>query len=160
MNSLPTEPRGKRKNSGVGSLYLLQQIFPTQELHWGLLHYRQILYQLSYQGIPMLQLTSRKVQFIEFWCYIRKEHPQLSKDSIKALLSFLTVNLCEVRFSSYTSTKTTHHKRLKAKAGPRIQRSPTKLDAKETYDYLKQNCYEIVFFSKVRLFFTKIHYLC
>ena len=32
-----------------GSLSLLQGIFPTQELDWGLLHCRQILYQLSSQ---------------------------------------------------------------------------------------------------------------
>ena len=31
----------------MGSLSLLQQIFPTQELNQGLLHCRQILYQLS-----------------------------------------------------------------------------------------------------------------
>ena len=30
----------------VGSLFLLQGIFPTQELNWGLLHCKQILYQL------------------------------------------------------------------------------------------------------------------
>ena len=39
---------GKSKNTGVGSLPLLQRIFPTQELNWGLLHCRWILYQLSY----------------------------------------------------------------------------------------------------------------
>ena len=49
-DSLPTEPQGKPNNTGVGSLSLLQGIFPTQELNWGLLHCRQILYQLSYQG--------------------------------------------------------------------------------------------------------------
>ena len=38
------------QNIGVGSLCLLQQIFPTQELNQGLLHCRQILYQLNYQG--------------------------------------------------------------------------------------------------------------
>ena len=38
------------QETGVGSLSLLQRIFPTQELNWGLLHCRQILYQLSYQG--------------------------------------------------------------------------------------------------------------
>ena len=38
-------------NTGVGSLSLLEVIFPTQELNWGLLNRRQILYQLSYQGI-------------------------------------------------------------------------------------------------------------
>ena len=35
------------KNTGVGSLFLLQGIFPTQELNQGLLHCRWILYQLS-----------------------------------------------------------------------------------------------------------------
>ena len=49
-DSLPSEPPRKPKNNGVGSLSLLQGIFPTQELNQGLLHYRQILYQLSYQG--------------------------------------------------------------------------------------------------------------
>ena len=34
----------------VGSLSLLQRIFPTQESNWGLLHCRQILYHLSYPG--------------------------------------------------------------------------------------------------------------
>ena len=45
---LPSEPRGKPKNTEVGSLSLLQGIFPTQELNWGLLHGRWILYQLSH----------------------------------------------------------------------------------------------------------------
>ena len=49
-DSLPAEPPGKPKNTGVGSLSLLQWIFPTQELNQRLLHCRQILYQLSYQG--------------------------------------------------------------------------------------------------------------
>ena len=35
-----------------GSLFFLQWIFLTQELNHGLLHYRQILYQLSYEGSP------------------------------------------------------------------------------------------------------------
>ena len=38
------------QNTGVDSLSLLQQIFPTQELNWGLLCCRQILYQLNYKG--------------------------------------------------------------------------------------------------------------
>ena len=36
------------QNTGVGSLSHLQGIFPTQESNQGLLHCRQILYQLSY----------------------------------------------------------------------------------------------------------------
>ena len=42
-DSLPAEPPGKPKNTGVGSLSLLQGKFPTQELNWGLLHCREIL---------------------------------------------------------------------------------------------------------------------
>ena len=50
MDLLPYEPPGKPMNTGVGSLSLLQGIFPTQELNWGLLHCRHIFYQLRYQG--------------------------------------------------------------------------------------------------------------
>ena len=49
-DSLPAEPQGKVKSTGVGSLSFLQQIFLTQESNQGLLHCRWILYQLSYQG--------------------------------------------------------------------------------------------------------------
>ena len=40
------------QNTEVGSLSLLQGIFPTQESNQGLPHCRRILYQLSYQGSP------------------------------------------------------------------------------------------------------------
>ena len=43
-DALLSEPPGKPKNTGVGSLSLLQRIFPTQELDWDLLHCRQTLY--------------------------------------------------------------------------------------------------------------------
>ena len=38
------------QNTGVGSLFLLQGIFPTQGSNPGLPHCRWVLYQLSYQG--------------------------------------------------------------------------------------------------------------
>ena len=41
-DSLPSEPPGKPKNTGVGSLSPLHQIFLTQESNWGLLHCWQI----------------------------------------------------------------------------------------------------------------------
>ena len=41
------------QNTGVGSCSLLQGIFLTQGLNPGLLHCRQILYQLSHQGSPV-----------------------------------------------------------------------------------------------------------
>ena len=40
------------QNTRVGSLSLLQGIFPTQGLNPGLLHFRQILDQLSHKGSP------------------------------------------------------------------------------------------------------------
>ena len=49
-DSLPAEPPGQPKNTGMGGLSLPQQMFLTQESNRGLLHYRWILHQLSYQG--------------------------------------------------------------------------------------------------------------
>ena len=40
------------QSTGVGSLSLLQGIFPNQGLNPGLPHCRQILYQLSHKGSP------------------------------------------------------------------------------------------------------------
>ena len=59
VGSLPTEPPGKPRNTGEGSLSLLQRIFPTQESNWGLLYCRWILYQLSYGEAPK-EAVSRK----------------------------------------------------------------------------------------------------
>ena len=42
------------QNTGVGSLSLLQGIFPTQGSNLGLLHCKQILYQLSHKGSPKI----------------------------------------------------------------------------------------------------------
>ena len=64
-DSLPSEPPGKPKNFGVGSLSLLQGIFPTQESDWGLLHCRLTLYQLSYPGSFLIA-----TQFIYIYIYV------------------------------------------------------------------------------------------
>ena len=42
------------QNTGVGTLPLLQGIFPTQGSNPGLPHCRQILYQLSHKGSPRI----------------------------------------------------------------------------------------------------------
>ena len=52
------------QNTEMGSFSLLQEIFPTQESNQGLLHCRQILYQLSYQGSP-LDTRSQMVEHSE-----------------------------------------------------------------------------------------------
>ena len=54
VDSLPAEPQGKPRNTGVGSLPLLQGVFSTQESNWSLLQCRQIPYQLNYQGSQQL----------------------------------------------------------------------------------------------------------
>ena len=45
------------QNTGVGSLSLLQGIFPTQGSNPGLLHCRWILYQQSHKGSPYMSLN-------------------------------------------------------------------------------------------------------
>ena len=85
-NSLSTELQGKLKNTGVGSLSLVQRIFPTQEWNRGLPHCRQILYQLSHQGSPQFailgsMLKSRdftlptKVHRVKLWFFSKDVRP-------------------------------------------------------------------------------------
>ena len=50
-----------RQDSGMGCHSLLQEIFPTQGSNSGLLHCRQILYCLSYQGSPYKLLYVEQV---------------------------------------------------------------------------------------------------
>ena len=54
----------------MGSVSLLQRIFPTQELNEDLLHCRQILYQLSYQGSPGARhRDGPKLSLVFITCY-------------------------------------------------------------------------------------------
>ena len=54
-NSMEDSPwNSPGQNTGVGSLCLLQRIFPTQGSNPGLPHCRQILYQLSHKGSPRI----------------------------------------------------------------------------------------------------------
>ena len=62
VDSLPSEPPGKPKDTGMGSLSLLQWIFPTQESNWCLLPGRWTLYQLSYRGNPLIFFFN-KIEF-------------------------------------------------------------------------------------------------
>ena len=52
--SLPAEPQGKPKNTGVCSLSFLPGIFLIQESNQGLLHCRWILYQLNIKEAPYM----------------------------------------------------------------------------------------------------------
>ena len=62
---LLSEPPGKSVNTGMGSLSLHRWIFLTQELNWGLLHCRWILYQLSYQGSSHLGQQETSFLFLQ-----------------------------------------------------------------------------------------------
>ena len=53
VDYLLSEPPGKTKHMGVGSLSLLQGFFQAQESNKDLLHCKQIICQLSYQGSPI-----------------------------------------------------------------------------------------------------------
>ena len=57
--SLPSEPPGKPKNTGVGSLSFLQGNFPTQELNQGLLLQADSLPAELPVGIPNTPESSR-----------------------------------------------------------------------------------------------------
>ena len=78
-DSLPAEPQGKPKDTEVGSLSLLQQIFSTQESNQGLLSCRRILYQLSHQG----SLQRREVS-AKFYRYASRSN-QLGQESTNVL---------------------------------------------------------------------------
>ena len=59
------------KDTGVVCHFLLQGIFPTQGVNLGLLHSRQILFQLNYQGrLTRHKFLGRKnlilLKFLEF----------------------------------------------------------------------------------------------
>ena len=77
------------QNTGVGSLSLLQGIFPTQEWNLGLLHCRWSLYQLSYQGSPEMGegapkcVTAENEKALKLvnleWCWLSKKMIKVAK---------------------------------------------------------------------------------
>ena len=83
--SLPSEPPGKHKNTGVVSLSLLQGNFLTQEFIWGLLHCMWVLYQLNYPGSLFVFVST----------YIKWENP------LVLLLTSEVSGSCTGEFSSW-----------------------------------------------------------
>ena len=61
------------QNTGVGSCSLFQGIFATQWLNPVLLHWRQILYQLSHQRSPLYVLNECKFISVKIWKVRRKD---------------------------------------------------------------------------------------
>ena len=105
------------KNTGVGCQALLQEIFPTQGSNPGLLHFRQILYDLSHKGSPRIlewvaypfsSGPSRSSSWIRISCiasgfftsWATREDPQTCVSYFKiqysfyyAMLKYLTPNV-------------------------------------------------------------------
>ena len=89
--SLPAEPQGKSKNTGVGNLSLLQAIFPTQELNQGLLQCRQILFFFNWRLIT-LQYCGDFFPYIDLnqsWVYVCP--PILNRPPTSLPIPFLRV---------------------------------------------------------------------
>ena len=91
---LLAEPPGKPKNTGMGSLSLLQGIILTQKLNRGLLHCRRILYQLSqreaqenWSGLPIPSPADPPNPGIE------SGNPALQVDSLPTELSIVPLDL-------------------------------------------------------------------
>ena len=94
----------------MGCHFLLQRIFPAQELNPGLLHCRQILYQQSYEGTPNNsvnrhnyynnfideKLEAKKIlkHFLTVFlvCYLQLSLVSLTQMSPKCLYSFVGWN--------------------------------------------------------------------
>ena len=88
------------QNAGVGSLSLLQGIFQTQELNQGLLHCRQMLYQLHYQ-FSSAQSLSRVRLFATPWTAARQASLSITNSrsppkpmSIESMMSSNHLILC------------------------------------------------------------------
>ena len=89
VDSSPSEPPGEPKNTGVGSLPRFQGIFLTQESNWGLLYCRQILYQMSYQGSPSLNISFCKVlNFRITVIFYMPKRKSINKIKMKILLKY------------------------------------------------------------------------
>ena len=72
------------QNTGVGSLFLLQGIFPSQGSNPGLLHWRWILYHLSYReawGIFQTHGSPLNLRYTCLCLYL-KVYPSIEKTSV------------------------------------------------------------------------------
>ena len=84
------------QNTEVGSLSLLERIFPTQGSIPGLPHFRQILYQLSHKGMCWSKLCClwvRQMHHILNWfAYLLSCHHEICYP-LHSQLSFLSIQV-------------------------------------------------------------------
>ena len=70
---------------------------------------QEIILKVSYRG---LQLKHTAVSLIEFWTFVKQEHPDLGDEALEHLLPFACIYLCEVTFSAMATIKTKQRNRL------------------------------------------------
>ena len=104
-DSLLAETLGKPKNTGMGSLSLLQWIFPTQKSNRGLLPCRLILYQLSYQGIP----TDLQSQIIWVLIFPVVQEPYAWEPSVGLGTPLLGKNFCNSYYPAVCGVPSCRH---------------------------------------------------
>ena len=90
-NCSPLSMEFSRQNTGVGWHSLLQGIFLTQGSNPGLLHCRQTLYRLSYQGRPLIFPYRPAIIVI---CVIQNKLLEYSITSKQLIFTFNSVNVC------------------------------------------------------------------
>ena len=75
-DSLPAEPQVKPKNTGVGSLFLLQRIFLTQESNWSPLHWRFFTSWATREAI-ICKISSKSIKSIVQFSSVAQSCPTL-----------------------------------------------------------------------------------
>ena len=81
-------------NTGVGSLSLLQGIFPTQESNWGLLHCKQILYQLITFTTATPQIHASIISHLDYCNHLFTGPPASILASFKNLSFKIQIGSC------------------------------------------------------------------
>lgn len=94
----------RQEVSSEGSLYLsgVPETFPGPAGHTNCHNNFKILLAFATHILSSQTAT-------EFWCSYKGEEPRLDEETIKTLLTFPAIDLCEVRLPSHPSTKITDH---------------------------------------------------
>ena len=90
------------KNTGVGCHALLQEIFPAYGSNLGLLHCRQILYHLSYQGSPNKFVEIVKI--VTSW----NEHLTFSRERTYQVLWIHSVPVLQMHYFHFPNISSSH----------------------------------------------------
>ena len=100
------------KNTGVGYHSPLQGIFPTQGSNLNLLHFRQILYSLSHQGSPQLQVNKLKRKILSLVKNDEDTDSWITCFYLQILTQYISVQFCHLVMSDSLLPHGLQHIRL------------------------------------------------